>query len=218
MGGGAEAVLRRVGSHADGWIPFSRSATSVQNAKAGLERIKAYAAEAGRDAGNLGAEGRVWVNSGGPDAWRERYETFRDMGFTNVSINTMETGYTTHGPAPRRPPPLPRDRSVSAAALLKRAARIPGVMKRLPSAADDTLAAQRDALPESFEALSAIEPSLKPVDYHKTSVLELDKRVRSNASESRALAAQRVALLPRLQSGKCTFSFRSNRTDGDEPI
>ena len=95
MGGGAEAVLRRVGSHADGWIPFSRSAASVQNAKAGLERIKIYAAEVGRHAGLLGTEGRVWVNSGGPDAWRERYETFRDMGFTNVSINTMEAGYTT---------------------------------------------------------------------------------------------------------------------------
>ena len=53
-----------------------------------------------------------------------------------------------------------------------------------------------------FEALKVIEPPAELVDCFENQTQSLDKRIRSNASDSRTLAAQRDALLPKLVSGE----------------
>ena len=54
---------------------------------------------------------------------------------------------------------------------------------------------------KQFETLPVIEPGPKIVDLFDTMVLELEGRIRLNEAESRALAAQRDTLLPKLVSG-----------------
>ncbi len=52
-----------------------------------------------------------------------------------------------------------------------------------------------------LEALRMVEPPAELVDWYETQVQSMDKRIRSNVSDSRTLIYQRDALLPRLVSG-----------------
>ena len=55
---------------------------------------------------------------------------------------------------------------------------------------------------KQFETLPMTEPESELVDSFESLTLSLDKHIRSNTAESRALAAQRDALLPKLVSGE----------------
>ena len=90
MGGGADAVLRRIATSADGWIPGFRPNT--ESATLSMEKLRGFLREAGRDLSALGIEGRINVGSGTPDEWRQAADGWRAIGATHISVNTMNTG------------------------------------------------------------------------------------------------------------------------------
>ncbi len=92
LGGGAEQVLKRVATLSDGWILTGPPSEATQQR---LERIRAYAEEAGRDPATIGIEGGVRIAEGGPDDWMKTVEVWRALGATHVCLNTMNAGLKT---------------------------------------------------------------------------------------------------------------------------
>jgi probable F420-dependent oxidoreductase len=92
FGGMAEPVLRRIARLGDGWFPQGRA---DDNARAMIERLHAYAREAGRDPGEIGIEGRTSAVIGSPEEWEREVAAWRDLGATHVSVNTMGAGLTS---------------------------------------------------------------------------------------------------------------------------
>ena len=98
MGGGADAVVRRIAETADGWFPM------FQPDQRGQERVgqmREYAKEAGRDPMSIGIEG--WISFGGPalrhtqdpDGWQKAASDWTKAGATHLSLNTMHAGFTS---------------------------------------------------------------------------------------------------------------------------
>ncbi|HEY3303230.1 MAG TPA: LLM class F420-dependent oxidoreductase [Candidatus Binatia bacterium] len=92
LGGAAEPVLRRVGHLGDGWFPLAEPGERVRSM---IERIRAYAKEAGRDPATIGIEGRVSVAGGAPGKWHEAIAQWKELGATHLSVNTMKAGLST---------------------------------------------------------------------------------------------------------------------------
>jgi len=91
FGGQSAAAYRRVGRLADGWFPQAGPGPQLDEARAAVERA---AAEAGRDPGGLGMEGRVsWL--GDPGEVAEQARAWREAGATHLSVNTMRAGLRT---------------------------------------------------------------------------------------------------------------------------
>jgi probable F420-dependent oxidoreductase len=89
FGGGAEAVLRRTGRIGDGWMP--QTAPNAE-AKARVDRLRAYAAEAGRDPGAIGIEPRLTLAEVPENDWPAFVEGWRNLGATHLAVNTMSLG------------------------------------------------------------------------------------------------------------------------------
>jgi probable F420-dependent oxidoreductase len=92
FGGGAEAVVERIGRLGDGWFP------QFQPDSAGQERIaqmRQYARDAGRDPMSIGIEGRTSIANGNPDTWRKAAAAWEEVGATHFSVNTMRAGLKT---------------------------------------------------------------------------------------------------------------------------
>ena len=92
IGGYAEATLRRVGRIGDGWFPWRPPDARWRGA---VERLRAYAVEAGRDPGAIGLEPQLNVGRGDPDEWHAFVEGWRALGATHLCLNTMGNGFTT---------------------------------------------------------------------------------------------------------------------------
>jgi probable F420-dependent oxidoreductase len=89
MGGGADAVLRRIARIADGWFPqFQPGPRAAET----VELLRGYIREAGRGAGDVGIEGRISVSNTPADVWAATLQGWRDLGATHVSFNTMNAG------------------------------------------------------------------------------------------------------------------------------
>jgi probable F420-dependent oxidoreductase len=86
MGGASEPAYRRIGRLADGWFPLIPAGDRVDQA---LGHISAAAAEAGRDPGSIGMEGRV---AAGDDAGRHA-EKWRVAGASHLTVDTMRAGH-----------------------------------------------------------------------------------------------------------------------------
>jgi len=89
FGGGAEAVLRRTGRIGDGWMP--QTAPDAE-AKARVDRLRAYAAEAGRDPATIGIEPRLTLGQVPENDWPAYVEGWRNLGATHLAVNTMKMG------------------------------------------------------------------------------------------------------------------------------
>jgi probable F420-dependent oxidoreductase len=89
FGGGADAVLKRVGRLGDGWFPLVEAGDKLRSM---IEKIKAYAKEAGRDPRTIGIEGRVGVAGGAPEKWAAAISQWKELGATHLSVNTMKAG------------------------------------------------------------------------------------------------------------------------------
>jgi probable F420-dependent oxidoreductase len=95
IGGRDDRVLRRAGQLADGWLTQSHQVEEGQEA---IDRLRAYATEAGRDPDSIGIEARVGsrrntaAQSSGADVWRQETLAWRDMGATHLSFNAMRSG------------------------------------------------------------------------------------------------------------------------------
>jgi probable F420-dependent oxidoreductase len=92
LGGGVDALLRRVARTGDGWFPQGRPDAQMRDT---LERLRSYIVEEGRDPSSVGIEARVNVADSGLDDWVSFTEGWRDLGATHISINTMNAGYTS---------------------------------------------------------------------------------------------------------------------------
>jgi probable F420-dependent oxidoreductase len=87
LGGWDERVLRRIGRIADGWFPLRHP---PEGWAATIERVHAYAREAGRDPSAIGIEPRFTLR-GSPDDWRRAADEWRSLGATHLTVHTMES-------------------------------------------------------------------------------------------------------------------------------
>ena len=91
-GGRSDGVLRRIARMGDGWFP------QLQADDQGRERMAAFrnfVAEAGRSQDDVGIDARVAVSRGGIDGALRDADTWREMGATHVSFNTLRAGFTS---------------------------------------------------------------------------------------------------------------------------
>jgi probable F420-dependent oxidoreductase len=86
MGGASEMAYRRIGRLGDGWFPMIAPGERLDHA---LEHISAGAAEAGRDPGSIGMEGRIRAG----DQARRHTEKWRDAGASHLTVDTMGAGH-----------------------------------------------------------------------------------------------------------------------------
>ena len=90
FGGTSERVMKRLARIGDGWFPqrFGPDEEGRQN----IERLHAYAREAGRDPSEIGIEARISMSQGDPDAWANEASAWKELGTTHLSVNTMGAG------------------------------------------------------------------------------------------------------------------------------
>jgi probable F420-dependent oxidoreductase len=94
MGGGAEAVLKRIARMADGWFPQFRP--GPQGAET-IERLRGYVRDAGRREEDVGIEGRISMFNTPEEQWGEALEGWRGLRASHVSLNTMGVGLQSPG-------------------------------------------------------------------------------------------------------------------------
>jgi probable F420-dependent oxidoreductase len=92
LGGAAEATLRRAGTLGDGWMPQT---SPNDEARAMVQRLLAYAHEAGRDERSIGIEARLTVALKPEDAWAQYAADWQALGATHLTVNTMGAGFAT---------------------------------------------------------------------------------------------------------------------------
>jgi probable F420-dependent oxidoreductase len=76
-----DAVLRRIARLADGWSP---NLTPDASGRAVVDRVNAYAREAGRDPAGLSLEGRIALAGQRVDSWMPQVEAWKALGATSV--------------------------------------------------------------------------------------------------------------------------------------
>ncbi len=95
VGNIVEKVLARTGRLADGWMPQFPPGEQLA---AALERLRGYAAAAGRDPSRLGIECGMRISSDDdPQKWIDTAAAFRDLGATHLRVSSMGGGYPTPG-------------------------------------------------------------------------------------------------------------------------
>lgn len=89
FGGTDERALRRLAKLADGWFP---QMNPDDNCRAAIEKVRAYAREAGRDPSRIGIEGRISHGQNSEETWHKELEAWKNLGATHASFNTMKAG------------------------------------------------------------------------------------------------------------------------------
>ena len=92
IGGGAEAVLRRVGQIGDGWFPLMGPSDRARDA---IPRVHEYARQAGRPPEAIGIEPQLGLGLAGEGRWPGFVEAWRNLGATHLGINTMNAGLSS---------------------------------------------------------------------------------------------------------------------------
>ena len=91
IGGSAEVAIRRAARIADGFFPQGVPGEQMDGMMSALfdelDRV-------GRDRATFGIDARITVSSDGPDEWRRQAVSWREMGATHISLNTMKGGFT----------------------------------------------------------------------------------------------------------------------------
>ncbi len=104
LGGMADQVIRRVGRLADGWFPRfpsmnKRPGNAVpvrhETPEAIIAVMRRHAADAGRDPGAIGIEGRVFLPNRTPDQWKAEFDRWQALGATHMELYTMGGGLTS---------------------------------------------------------------------------------------------------------------------------
>lgn len=86
FGGHADVTLRRVARWGAGWMPLSYP--PGDEAKAAIDKLRAYTAAEGRNPASIGIDTRVAVGLGDETAWRETVRTWKSIGVTNLTLAT----------------------------------------------------------------------------------------------------------------------------------
>jgi probable F420-dependent oxidoreductase len=92
LGGREDRVLQRIARLGDGWLPTFRPDDAGQSF---VEKMRAYAKEAGRDPSSIGIESRVTIANRSPEAWRAEVVAWQALGATHVGVNTMNAGLSS---------------------------------------------------------------------------------------------------------------------------
>jgi probable F420-dependent oxidoreductase len=79
-------VLRRIARIGDGWLQPAMSPARFSEL---LEVLHGYCREFGRDPRTLGLESRLEASLAGQDRWADEAQTWRGLGVTDLTINTM---------------------------------------------------------------------------------------------------------------------------------
>ena len=102
FGGSDDRVLRRMAQLGDGWMPGTRP---IEQMRLLLDKLAQYLAEAGRESASFGIDTRLNLSQVGPDGWIDFLHTWKELGATHLTVNTMGCGYetaTSHVEALRR--------------------------------------------------------------------------------------------------------------------
>lgn len=91
IGGGAEAVLQRIGRLGDGWFP---QLPPDDTARAAVARLRDYTVAAGRPADAVGIEARINLRQVPEGEAAVYLAGWRDLGATHIAVNFMGLGYT----------------------------------------------------------------------------------------------------------------------------
>jgi len=89
IGGHSEAALKRAGRLGDGWFPQQPPNERMREQVAAIRR---YTLEAGRSEDAVGIEARLTIARTPEPEWATYTRTWRDLGATHLSINTMGAG------------------------------------------------------------------------------------------------------------------------------
>ena len=89
FGGGADAVLQRVGRLGDGWFPL---VGANEKCRGMIDAIHAHARAANRDPKTIGIEGRVSLGQSSPETWINEIQAWKNLGATHLTFNTMKAG------------------------------------------------------------------------------------------------------------------------------
>lgn len=97
IGGGAEAVVKRVATTADGWMPLfpglEGARPPVGTAESGPEiairHMRELATAAGRDPDKIGVDCRIDYRDQTPDDWKALADLFRKAGATHLTLVTL---------------------------------------------------------------------------------------------------------------------------------
>lgn len=92
FGGRAEQTIRRVAQTGDGWFPLF---PPDDEGKALIEKMRAQVSEAGRDINDIGIESWVTIADRTPDEWVKIATTWKELGATHISVNTMKAGLSS---------------------------------------------------------------------------------------------------------------------------
>ena len=93
VGNLVEKVLERTGRLADGWMPQFPPGDLLADA---LDRLRGYAAAAGRDPESLGIECGMRISiDDDPQTWVDTATAFRKLGATHLRVSSMGGGYST---------------------------------------------------------------------------------------------------------------------------
>ncbi len=95
MGGGADAVMNRIGRMADGWFYPGDHPLPDEGALRRMKLMVEAAEAAGRDPGSIGTE-KIFRHSTRPDVgWAEGAAAWAEYGATHISLNTMNSGLSS---------------------------------------------------------------------------------------------------------------------------
>jgi alkanesulfonate monooxygenase SsuD/methylene tetrahydromethanopterin reductase-like flavin-dependent oxidoreductase (luciferase family) len=72
----------------DGWFPQM----TPDKARPLVERLRAYAQEAGRDSNSIGIEARVNIAGKDEETWITEVRAWQQLGATHLAVNTMGAG------------------------------------------------------------------------------------------------------------------------------
>lgn len=94
MGGEAEPALKRIARLADGWIPETRSPSSIGPV---LDRFRAYARQAGRNPSDILIVARMFLGTGTAADWGKTCAAWEAVGATHMLVSTNNAGCTSVG-------------------------------------------------------------------------------------------------------------------------
>ena len=89
FGGGAEAVIARVGRLGDGWLPEFEP---DDEGRARLERMRAHARAGGRDPHGIAIERVIAIRDRTPKEWLGLARAWEGLGASYVAVDTMRAG------------------------------------------------------------------------------------------------------------------------------
>ena len=92
FGGRAPQTVSRIARMGDGWFPLF---PPDDEGRALIEDMREQTSAAGRDPDSIGIESWVSIGRGTADDWTAAVESWRELGATHISVNTMNAGLSS---------------------------------------------------------------------------------------------------------------------------